>query len=657
MSDGMEDELAEAINKIAAGAPVDFLDEDGSTTLHIAAQAGQGDCVQLLIEAKANVHFKDADGASPLTLACQEGHSTCIEWLLQAGADPLFKCHGVTALTEARLSYSPQSIMLMEAAVDALSLNEEATVEPVIETLDHREAERSVADYEPTQPSRNADGHPGREKDESIRPLSIASAERDEEAYVHVRGQPNLIACDRAIQARMHAIRLARLRQQQEPPPLAFMVSVDDPRALRVHLGVGHGRPLTVALRGAAKDVESLSDGWAGVLTKNGRVHAISAYRAQSDRHSTVAIAGGDREGSAQDTYGGADGDSSDGSEEEEDDEEVNWLLASPSGLNLLVVRASRGAADLYHLDRSGHGRLRTQCHLAPPPDAGLCGGTARIEDATWIEHGADLRVILCGSALCWLFDGRTGSLLLSMSQADVIGVGVGRRISAVGATCDGRHAFTGSNNGKLIAWALGGPTAGHALHYQAHSVASFGTISRVAPVGAFLSDSDARLVSMQTSDAAGECVESVRVWTAAMFIETSAQEWRCVQQIVASGLAEVCCKRRLLFASIDGGRVGVWDIDSRKRCATLDAARASSVDDQGNVIGRGIADTATCDVSEVVDGAAAEWCLQLSRSGETIAVDCPGDGIALYTARTFGHVWSSTMEVAMVALGGAASH
>ena len=119
-----------------------------------------------------------------------------------------------------------------------------------------------------------------------------------------------------------------------------------------------------------------------------------------------------------------------------------------------------------------------------------------------------------------------------------MIGAGIRGRIAAVGvpptsAICNlgrpaassasgggafeagGAVAVTGSNTGQLIAWALDGPRAGHALHHQPHSPSSFGPLTRVQPLGHFPYDASARLVSMQTSDPAGECVESVKVWIA----------------------------------------------------------------------------------------------------------------------------------------------
>jgi hypothetical protein len=58
----------------------------GSTPLHIAARAGQGKIVHLLLAAGAVVSAADTSGYTPLHAAAREGHTTVVQQLLLAGA-------------------------------------------------------------------------------------------------------------------------------------------------------------------------------------------------------------------------------------------------------------------------------------------------------------------------------------------------------------------------------------------------------------------------------------------------------------------------------------------------------------------------------------------------------------------------------------------
>ena len=59
---------------------------DGMQPLHVAAQHGHVQAVELLLQQKASVDAVDHSRGTPLSLACRFGHAECISALLQAGA-------------------------------------------------------------------------------------------------------------------------------------------------------------------------------------------------------------------------------------------------------------------------------------------------------------------------------------------------------------------------------------------------------------------------------------------------------------------------------------------------------------------------------------------------------------------------------------------
>lgn len=60
---------------------------DGATPLSIAAEFGELESVQVLLEAGADKDHAMADGATPLWMAAQEGHDKIVVALLEADAD------------------------------------------------------------------------------------------------------------------------------------------------------------------------------------------------------------------------------------------------------------------------------------------------------------------------------------------------------------------------------------------------------------------------------------------------------------------------------------------------------------------------------------------------------------------------------------------
>ena len=71
---------------LANGALVDWVNSEGDTALHIAAEGNKSSFIKLLLDAKASVDFKNKLGQSALTLAAKGGYSDATDVLLQGGA-------------------------------------------------------------------------------------------------------------------------------------------------------------------------------------------------------------------------------------------------------------------------------------------------------------------------------------------------------------------------------------------------------------------------------------------------------------------------------------------------------------------------------------------------------------------------------------------
>ena len=702
--DEIEAFLADALNRIAAGEDVNTTDEDGTTALHVAASAGQFEVVELLLEAKACVHMEDADGACALVLACQEGHASCVKVLLAGGADPLAECNGASALAEASLSGSSQCVELLEAAarkqLALLEAQAELDAARAVDGMEevgvaYEEEQQEEEQEEEEQQEEEQEEEEGEEEEEegeqqhekelqptqpAVQPTlpqqqqaiasnSVAAAVlHSSSSPQHQRSSRDREADEalRAIQARMHAVRIVALRRMQRIKPTCVTVSAASPDVACCHWGPPPSSSSSATsaflpspsrslrLRGRASDIEALRDGWVAVLRADGRLYAADTHApVHGLGHAVTRMRddGGDEdELSEYNPCGDGDDEGEDEGEEDAATAEGIWLLGAPCGSRLLCVRAAVGMVHIHRLDRIA-GRLRLQCML--PPVEGASGGyRARIEDAAWLADSS--RALVCAEAWCRLFDAASGDVLLSLSQDAVLGAGIGRRIKSVGVTADGSVCVIGSTHGRLIAWGLSGATRGQPLHHQPHSTQSYGPISRVQPIGPFgghrraahaaaSSAGGGRLVSLQTSDSAGTCVESVRVWRQVDELEAERDEqlgqggkgaaWHCIIQFRPNEIAEVIAPLRLVLCAETDARVGVWSVED------------------GSL--RAIIDPQTPDESaQQASGQPLEWCLQVSRDGSVCALDLPGDAIALYETTRFERIWTSEPGVDMVALG-----
>jgi len=85
---------------IERGADINAATDGGRGPLHIAAEAGQQDLLQLLLAQgdKAQLNMQDRNGYAPLHLAAQAGQPDSCSALLEAGADVNLKAHEDKAL-------------------------------------------------------------------------------------------------------------------------------------------------------------------------------------------------------------------------------------------------------------------------------------------------------------------------------------------------------------------------------------------------------------------------------------------------------------------------------------------------------------------------------------------------------------------------------
>ena len=107
---------------LEAAADIDTVTEhSGESALHVAAQGGNAAMVQLLLEAGAGVNVARKDGVTALHVAALRGHSEIVKLLHRAGAnmDAVGKEDGATALQIAAQGGNAAMVqLLLEAGAD-----------------------------------------------------------------------------------------------------------------------------------------------------------------------------------------------------------------------------------------------------------------------------------------------------------------------------------------------------------------------------------------------------------------------------------------------------------------------------------------------------------------------------------------------------------
>ena len=107
---------------IQVGADVNWKDKDGNTALNLAADLGEVECVEKLIESGAEINSGDE---TPLMTAAENGHVDCVKLLIRAGADLDIEGKNGTALWWAAFQGHVECVnLLIQAGADLDTQNE-----------------------------------------------------------------------------------------------------------------------------------------------------------------------------------------------------------------------------------------------------------------------------------------------------------------------------------------------------------------------------------------------------------------------------------------------------------------------------------------------------------------------------------------------------
>jgi len=103
-------------------ADVDLQTQDAAQSpLHLAAEAGQADLLEVLLDIPSpppNVHARDAFGVTPLFVAAREGHEDCVRVLLSHGSDLQFRGGTENLSVREVCQYTGSHPILMPRLVD-----------------------------------------------------------------------------------------------------------------------------------------------------------------------------------------------------------------------------------------------------------------------------------------------------------------------------------------------------------------------------------------------------------------------------------------------------------------------------------------------------------------------------------------------------------
>ena len=71
---------------VAAGAPIDCTNDEGSTPLILAAKLGSKEIMNVLLDGGAHILMRNEEGHGPVEMAVREGNLGCVEILMERGA-------------------------------------------------------------------------------------------------------------------------------------------------------------------------------------------------------------------------------------------------------------------------------------------------------------------------------------------------------------------------------------------------------------------------------------------------------------------------------------------------------------------------------------------------------------------------------------------
>ncbi|KAG9497271.1 hypothetical protein J7337_012066 [Fusarium musae] len=118
---------------------VDFQDDAGRTALSFAAQAGDVEAIDKLLDKQADFELADTDGHTPLLWAAREGHEEAVKCLAAAnghtGVARVLRLKGADVNAADDMNHTPLSLAVSGTNEDVLRLLLDAS--PDLETTDH----------------------------------------------------------------------------------------------------------------------------------------------------------------------------------------------------------------------------------------------------------------------------------------------------------------------------------------------------------------------------------------------------------------------------------------------------------------------------------------------------------------------------------------
>lgn len=84
---------------------------NGRKCLHYAADYGQSEVLEFLLQKGAEVDSLDKHGITPILAAIWEGHTPCVRLLLEKGAKKVGKCPDGTSYIEAASSPEVKALL------------------------------------------------------------------------------------------------------------------------------------------------------------------------------------------------------------------------------------------------------------------------------------------------------------------------------------------------------------------------------------------------------------------------------------------------------------------------------------------------------------------------------------------------------------------
>jgi ankyrin repeat protein len=127
-------------------ADINHVTKDGATALFVAAQTGQGEIVEQLLEEKANINYANENGLTTLFIAADAGRGEIVEQLLKKKADINYATkNSATALYVAAQNGHIEVIkILLKSKEIKYEVSTQASVDILIATAKRKDREAAV---------------------------------------------------------------------------------------------------------------------------------------------------------------------------------------------------------------------------------------------------------------------------------------------------------------------------------------------------------------------------------------------------------------------------------------------------------------------------------------------------------------------------------